>query len=122
MGKMRTHAAQQISLLFDHLVGAREQRLGNGYAKLLRGFEIDDQFKLGRNLYWKVARLFALEDAIDIAGRVTELVEQIGPIRHQAARGGFRAIGVNRWQLVLGRKPDDEIATATALNRGAGND
>ena len=58
MGKMRTHAAQQISLLFDHLVGAREQRLGNGYAKLLRGFEIDDQFKLGRNLYWKVARLF----------------------------------------------------------------
>ena len=86
MGKMRTHAAQQISLLFDHLVGAREQRLGNGYAKLLRGFEIDDQFKLGRNLYWKVARLFALEDAIDIAGHLRKLVELIGPIGRRRPR------------------------------------
>ena len=110
------------SSLFDHLVGGGEQRLRDGYAKLLRGFEIDDQFKFGRDLHWKVPRPFALEDAIDIAGHLRKLVELIGPIGDQTAGGGVHASRVNRWQLVLGRKPDDEIATATALNRGAGND
>src|SRR6516225_9481361 len=76
----------------------------------------------GRDLHWKVPRLFALEDAIDIAGHLRKLVELIGPIGDQTAGGGVHASRVNRWQLVLGRKPDDEIATATALNRGAGND
>jgi hypothetical protein len=41
----------------------------NGEAQRLRGLEVDHQFILGRRLHRKIARLFAFQDAIDIAGR-----------------------------------------------------
>ena len=48
-------------------------------AKRFGGFEIDDQFILGRCLHRHVGRLFALEDAINIAGRASVLVDGSGP-------------------------------------------
>ena len=60
--------------LFDHLVGGREQRLWNFEAQRLGGFEVDHQLVLGRRLHRQVGGLLALEDAINIAGRATELV------------------------------------------------
>src|SRR5215216_1751420 len=39
------------SILFDHLVGAGEQRGWNGNPEYLRGPEIDDEFELGRLQY-----------------------------------------------------------------------
>jgi hypothetical protein len=36
-------------------------------------------------MHWKVGRLVALEDAIDVAGRAPELVDKIGGIGDQAA-------------------------------------
>src|SRR6516225_10943228 len=62
------HSALRQRLLFDHFVGAGKQRLRHSEPECLRGFEIDDQCKFGRDLHWKVPRLFALEDAIDVAG------------------------------------------------------
>jgi hypothetical protein len=38
--------------LFDHLVGAGEQRGRNCEAKRLGGFEVDHQLVLRRRLYW----------------------------------------------------------------------
>jgi hypothetical protein len=35
-------------LLFDHLIGALQERLRDGEAKRLRGLEIDDQLEFGR--------------------------------------------------------------------------
>src|SRR5262245_14968644 len=64
-----TYAPQQTTPLFDHLVGAGEQRLRHCQAKRLRGFEINHQLILGRGLHWQIGRLLALEDAIDITGR-----------------------------------------------------
>src|SRR5215831_13195839 len=52
---------------FDHLVGAGEQRRRHGQAKRLGGLEIDDDLILGRCLHRQVARLLALEDAVDVA-------------------------------------------------------
>ena len=42
--------------------------------------------KLGRRLHRQVGRLLALENAIDIAGRASVLVDRIRPIGDQAAR------------------------------------
>ena len=37
-------------------------------------FDIDDEFELGRRLHRKVCGFLALENAIDIEGRLAELV------------------------------------------------
>jgi hypothetical protein len=54
--------------------------------------------------------LFALEDSINIAGGAPELVDEVGPIRHQAACSNVISFVINRWQLEVGRKLDDQIA------------
>ena len=42
--------SQQTNSLFDHLVGAGEQRVGDGEAERLGGLEVDHQLELGRLL------------------------------------------------------------------------
>src|SRR6516225_4337389 len=64
--------------LFDHLVGAGEQRLRHREAERLCGLEVDRQLVLGRRLHRHVGWFLALEDTIDIAGR---LPERLGDIR-----------------------------------------
>src|SRR5215475_3739780 len=92
---------------FDHLVGGREQRLWNFEAQRLGGFEVDHQLVLGRRLHRKVGGLLALENAINIAGRATELVQLLSPIGDQAATGNEEACAVDRRQFMPRRKCDD---------------
>jgi hypothetical protein len=66
--------------LFDHLVGAGEQAIWHRDAESLRGLEIYDQLVLGRCLHRKIARLLALEDPVDVSGRLSELVNDIRPV------------------------------------------
>jgi hypothetical protein len=66
--------------LFDHLVGARQQGLGNGEAKRLRSLEVDNQFVLGWSLDRQVGWLLALEDAMDVTCRASKLVDPIRSI------------------------------------------
>ena len=67
--------------LLDHLVSPGEHCRGNCKVERLCSLEIDHQFVPGRRLHWKVTRLLALEDAIDIARRPPELVDIVRPIR-----------------------------------------
>jgi len=55
----------------------------------------------------QVARLLALEDAIDIAGREAKLLDVIGTVGDQVAGGGEVAFIVDRGQPVPCRKRDD---------------
>src|SRR6516164_7274129 len=105
-----THKSASYTASLNHLVGARAQRRWHFEAKLPRGLQIDHQLDFGRRLHRQVGRLFALEDAIDVAGRASELIDPVRPIGEQVALGGEHRVRVDRGQPVLGRKLDDRIA------------
>jgi hypothetical protein len=67
-------------LLFDHLIGTREQRGRHGKAERFCSFEVDHQLVLVRRLDWQVSRLCASEDAINVVRRAPELVDPIGTV------------------------------------------
>ena len=54
------------SCLFDHLVGAAEQRERKREAERLGGIEVDDQLDFGGLLDRQVGRLLALENAAGV--------------------------------------------------------
>jgi hypothetical protein len=56
------------------------------------------------------AGVLALEDAIDVAGRAAVRVDRIRPVGDQATGFDVVAVVVDRGQLVLGRKRDDQVA------------
>src|SRR5205807_1280679 len=66
-----------IQGLFDHLVGAGEQRRRHLKAKRLGGGEIDDEIELGRLLHWDVARLRPAQNLVGIVGGAPEQVREV---------------------------------------------
>src|SRR5262245_51385284 len=60
-GKRRTSRA-----LFDHTVGTLLQLQRDGEAQRLRRLEIDHKVILRRRLHGQIARLFTLENAVNI--------------------------------------------------------
>ena len=56
-----TYAPQQTALLFDHLVGAGEERRGHFEAERLGGFKIDYKLEFGWLQHRQVGRLLALK-------------------------------------------------------------
>jgi hypothetical protein len=62
------HMRKQLAS-FDHLVGAGEDRGRYGEVERLGGFQIDEEFELGRQLRRQVGRHRPFEDSIGVARR-----------------------------------------------------
>jgi hypothetical protein len=71
--------------LFNHLVGALLKMQSHVEAERLGGLEVDHQLELDRGLDGKLARLRALEDAIDIGRRAPKIIGQVISVGQQAA-------------------------------------
>src|SRR6516165_10011224 len=83
--------------LFDNLVGTAKQRWRYGEAECFGSLEVDDQLDGGRRLHRQIGRLLAFEDAIDISGRTTILVEIVRPghwwLRNSKCRSRAALVG-----------------------------
>ena len=94
---------------FDDLVGAAKHCRGHHKAERLGGLKIDHQFVLSWRLHRKVSGLLALEDVIDIAGRLPVLVDPIRSVGDQAAASDEVTVAVDRGQFVPSGKRDDLV-------------
>jgi hypothetical protein len=90
--------------LFDHLVGAGEQRGRNFEAEGPSSAEVDHQLEPRRPLYRQVAGLFALENAgrVDTERAITFVL--ICRIAHESAGGGELTSKVQRRNRVASRQ------------------
>src|SRR6516165_10305042 len=89
--------------LFDHLVGAQQDRWGYGKAERRGGLAVHDHLELGRQLHREMARLLAAQNAIDIGAGATPRVYQVDSVGEQAAVSGKLRSYIDRRYLVSGR-------------------
>src|SRR5215475_10918892 len=77
---------QQTARLFDHLVGAREQRRGHGEAERIGGREINEEIEFGRLLDREFGWLRSTQNLIDQVGSSAPHVSPVSSIGHQTSR------------------------------------
>src|SRR5215471_8169531 len=98
--------------LFDDLVGALLEKERHVKAERLGGLEIDHKLELDRSLDGKLTRRLALEDAIDIRGRLTKLIEPVTSIRQQATEFGEETKRIDSRETVASSQRGDLLAMA----------
>ena len=67
--------------LLNHFVSPGKYCRRNCEAQCRSSLEIDNKFVLVRCLHWQVSRVLSPENAIDIAGRLPELANQVRAVR-----------------------------------------
>src|SRR5262249_39213838 len=70
---------------FSPVVGEGEELMGAVEAGRFRGLRVEHQLIFGRRLQGQVGGLLSLEDAVDVTACLSELVNDIRPVRDQAA-------------------------------------
>ena len=102
----RHFALRQNSVLFDHLVGAGEQRRRDFEAKRPRCGQIDDEFKPGRLLNRDIGRFCSPQNFVDNLGRAPIKLRETWAVRDKTSavyksalavypRSRYRGLGAN---------------------------
>ena len=81
---MTCSTSEQRLASLNHLFRSRQQRRRHRDAERAGGLEIDRQLVLDRRLHRQVGGLLALEDAINVPGRASVLVDQVRPVGDEA--------------------------------------
>src|SRR5262249_6739116 len=68
--------------LFDHFVGAGENRRRDGEAEYPGGLRVDDQLERARLHYGQVRRFCTFEDAPSVDSCLTKPVRDVGSVAH----------------------------------------
>src|SRR5262249_57080297 len=84
---------------------------GDGEAECLGSREVDAQLVLGRGLHREVGGLLALENAMDVAGGGTELIEESRPITDETADLDKQTGVIDCGQSVPSGQSNDQITT-----------
>jgi len=82
MIKIGTESGASLPTLFDHFVGAAEERLRYGEPQLLCRLQVDHQLEDRRLHYRKISGLLAAED---LAGVNPDLPNRDGPLSNLTA-------------------------------------
>src|SRR5262249_25105451 len=101
--------------LLNDLVRASKQRYRDTDTKCLGGLEIDHKLELGRSLDGQLARLFTLEDTIDIRSCAPMLIDKVGAVGQQAASISV-VWGSENWRPSIPRRKLKIIARCPAVN------
>src|SRR5262249_28662397 len=104
-----TYALQQNTSLFDHLIGASDERRRDVKVQSFGGLEVDDQLELDRSLNWKVGGVGALEKTINIASRSFVEVVRVPAVGHHGTGNGGVAECKQYRHRVLPSQFDDEL-------------
>jgi hypothetical protein len=105
---------QTSGCLFDHLVGAREQRWRHGEAERLGGGQVDDEIEFGRLLNRKIGRVGTFENLVNVAGGSASQVNHICPVGHERARCHKFSKTLKRWQQL----PNCKVGYALPMING----
>jgi hypothetical protein len=106
-------AGQQRDSVLSGVAGGRQERFRDGQTERLGGLEIDHQVVLCRRLHGQISRLLAPQDAIDVAGGLSILLDDTESIGDQTAIRDEETSRIHCGQLVLCCQHDDQ----TAMNR-----
>src|SRR4029450_7491919 len=94
---------KRTSCLLDHLVSSCEQGRGHSETKGLGGFEVYNEFKLGRLHDRHVSRPFALENPASVDTGLPPSIKIVRSIANKTADSHGLEQGVNRWHGRAGR-------------------